>query len=119
MKMNKETQHHTELSAVYGDIDGIEDGRIFPPEAELSYEDELTQFILTSLRTAMHEGVKTVALPAVSFAESKSDDDTARIAVHTVRSFLQEYPDAFDTVEWIIPDRKLSFLYTKAILGIV
>lgn len=67
------------------------------------------------LEIAMENGVKRIAFPSISTGVySYPVDQAAKIAVHTVKTFLKEHPDAFDLVEWVLFDDYTYDSYVKA-----
>ena len=50
-------------------------------------------------------GIRSIAFPSISTGVySFPVELAAKIAVHTVNRFLQDNPDCFDLVEWVLFD---------------
>lgn len=79
-------------------------------------EEMLTNCYLNSMKLAMENNIRTIAFPSISTGVySFPVELAARIAVHTVKSFLQENPDSFDLVEWILFDAHTKAVYEAEI----
>lgn len=56
-----------------------------------------------SMKIAVENGIRTIAFPSISTGVYCFPvERAAKIAVDTVHSFLQENPDSFDLVEWVL-----------------
>ena len=62
-------------------------------------EELLTNCYFNSMKLAMDNGIRSIAFPSIS------------IAVHTVNRFLQDNPDCFDPVEWVLFDSHTESVY--------
>ena len=76
-------------------------------EAEL-----LANCYYNSLKTAMENGIRRIAFPSISTGIYHYPvEQAARIAVETVRRFLDENEGAFDLVEWVLFDDHTKAVY--------
>lgn len=65
-----------------------------------------------SLKLAMENGIRTIAFPSISTGVYCFPvERAAKIAVDTVHSFLQENPDSFDLVEWVLFNDQAASAY--------
>lgn len=61
---------------------------------------------------AMDNGIRSIAFPSISTGVySFPVELAAKIAVHTVNRFLQDNPDCFDLVEWVLFDTQTESVY--------
>ena len=61
---------------------------------------------------AMDNGIRSIAFPSISTGVySFPVELAAKIAVHTVNRFLQDNPDCFDLVEWVLFDTHTESVY--------
>lgn len=64
------------------------------------------------MKLAMENGIRVIAFPSISTGVySFSVEQAAKIAVHTVNRFLQDNPDSFDLVEWVLFDSHTESIY--------
>ena len=65
------------------------------------------------MKLAMDNGIRSIA----SFMEVYSFpvELAAKIAVHTVSRFLQNNPDCFDLVEWVLFDTHTESVYESEV----
>lgn len=78
-------------------------------EAEL-----LASCYKTSLKLAIEHGIRTVAFPSIStgvFAYPL--EQAAEIAVKAVKSVIEENPDAFDEILWVLFDKATKAAYDR------
>lgn len=77
------------------------------------HEDEkLSNCYKNSLQVAAEHGIRTIAFPSISTGVYHFPvDRAAKIAVETVRSFLQEHPDMIDEVVWVLFDEHTKRVY--------
>lgn len=67
-----------------------------------------------SMKLAIEHNIRTIAFPSISTGVySFPVDRAARIAVDTVRRFLEENPDKIDLVEWVLFDDRTYEVYDK------
>ena len=67
-----------------------------------------------SMKLALEHNIRTIAFPSISTGVySFPVDRAARIAVDTVRRFLEENPDKIDLVEWVLFDDRTYEVYDK------
>ena len=61
---------------------------------------------------SMDNGIRSIAFPSISTGVySFPVELAAKIAVHTVNRFLQDNPDSFDLVEWVLFDTHTESVY--------
>ena len=76
-------------------------------EAEL-----LTSCYRHSLELAMEYGIRSVAFPSISTGVySYPVQQAAEIAVQTVRAVVEEHPEAFDEILWVLFDERIKLVY--------
>ena len=64
----------------------------------------------------MENGIRTVAFPSISTGVyGYPVDKAARVAVGTVKRFLDEFPDKIDVVEWVLFDDRTFAAYEEEI----
>lgn len=69
-----------------------------------------------SLQVAAEHGIRRIAFPSISTGVYHYPvKEAAKIAVGTVAEFLEEHPDAFDVVEWVLFDDNTMQVYEQAI----
>lgn len=69
-----------------------------------------------SLEVAMENGIRSVAFPSISTGVySYPKDQAAEIAIRTVSNFVEEYPGAFNRVEWVLFDEETEGVYADAL----
>ena len=79
---------HT-VGPIHGHEDGKEDSLLFS-----CYKN--------SLMIAKEKDIKTIAFPCISTGVFRfSKDKAAEIAIGTVKSFIQEYPDVFEEITFV------------------
>lgn len=72
----------------------------------------LASCYLNSLKTAVENGIRTVAFPSISTGVyGYPVEKAAKIAVKTVRQFLDDFPGKIDTVEWVLFDERTYTAY--------
>ena len=65
-----------------------------------------------SLKLAMENDIRTIAFPSISTGVYHFPvERAAKITVDTVHSFLQENPDSFDLVEWVLFNDQAASAY--------
>lgn len=65
-----------------------------------------------SLELAMEHGIRSIAFPSISTGVySYPVQQAAEIAVQTVRKVIEEYPDAFDEILWVLFDERTKLVY--------
>ena len=65
-----------------------------------------------SMKLAMDNGIRSIAFPSISTGVySFPVELAAKIAVHTVNRFLQDKPDCFGLVEWVLFDTHTESVY--------
>lgn len=80
-------------------------------------EDELLiDCYRNSLKLAAENTIRTIAFPSISTgAYSFPLERAAKLAVHTVDTFLKENPGLFDLVAWVLFDDKTEKAYRTEI----
>lgn len=72
-----------------------------------------------SLQVAAEHGIRRIAFPSISTGVYHYPvKEAAKIAVGTVTEFLEEHPDAFDVVEWVLFDDNTMQVYEQAIVEV-
>ena len=75
-------------------------------------EELLANCYFNSMKLAMDNGIRSIAFPSISTGVySFPVELAAKIAVHTVNGFLQDNPDSFDLVEWVLFDTHAESVY--------
>ena len=65
-----------------------------------------------SMKIAVENGIRTIAFPSISTGVCCFPvERAAKIAVDTVHRFLQENPDSFDLVEWVLFNDQAASAY--------
>ena len=65
-----------------------------------------------SMKIAVENGIRTIAFPSISTGVYRFPvERAAKIAVDTVHRFLQENPDSFDLVEWVLFNDQAASAY--------
>ena len=76
----------------------------------------LANCYFNSMKLAMDNGIRSIAFPSISTGVySFPVELAAKIAVHTVNRFLQENPNSFDLVEWVLFDTHTESVYEAEI----
>ncbi len=77
------------------------------------HEDELlANCYFNSMKLATENGIRRIAFPSISTGVySFPVERAAKIAVSTVTRFLQENPESFDLVEWVLFDAHTEAVY--------
>lgn len=75
-------------------------------------EELLASCYFHSMQTALEHGVRSIAFPSISTGAYRFPVKlAASIAVKTVISFLENNPDSFDIVEWVLFDSVTEDIY--------
>ena len=65
---------------------------------------------------AMKHGIRSVAFPSISTGVYPYPlQQAADIAVRTVRDFVQQHPDAFDEILWVLFDERTKRAYDEVL----
>ena len=79
-------------------------------------EELLASCYLNSMKIAADKGIRTIAFPSVSTGVYRFPVElAAKIAVQTVAEFLNENPDKFDLVEWVLFDENTEKVYEREV----
>ncbi len=75
-------------------------------------EEFLANCYFNSMRLALEHGIRSIAFPSISTgAYSFPVAFAAKIAIKTVSRFLQDNPNGFDIVEWVLFDDETERIY--------
>ena len=75
-------------------------------------EELLASCYLNTMKLAFEHGIRTIAFPSISTGVySFPLELAAKIAVKTVSRFMNENPDSFEFVEWVLFDDKTDRIY--------
>lgn len=78
--------------------------------------EKLANCYYNSLKLAAEKGIKSVAFPSISTGVySFPVDKAAKIAVGTVKRFLDANPGTVDVVEWVLFDTETYSYYEKEV----
>ena len=70
---------------------------------DMGEEELLRNCYVNSLALAKENGIKKIAFPSISTGiYSYPIDLAAKVAMSAVKEFIEENPDAFDLVEWVL-----------------
>lgn len=78
-----------------------------------SKEEELLAYCYyNSMQLAQEHGIRSIAFPSISTGVySYPVELAAKVAVRTVSRFLEDNPDSFDLVEWVLFDSVTESVY--------
>ena len=69
-----------------------------------------------SLELAMKHGIRSVAFPSISTGVySYPVHQAAEIAVRTVRDVVEEHPEEFDEILWVLFDERIKLVYDEVL----
>ena len=69
-----------------------------------------------SLQVAKEQGIRSIAFPSISTGVFYYPvEQAAKIAVKTVQKYMDENPDAFDLVMWVLFDNNTYGIYSEMI----
>ena len=75
-------------------------------------EELLASCYYNSMKLAKDNGIRSIAFPSISTGVYGFPVDlAAKIAVYTVNRFLQDNPDSFDFVKWVLFDVHTESVY--------
>ena len=75
-------------------------------------EELLSSCYFNSMKLASENGIRSIAFPSISTGVYRFPVElAAKIAVNTVNKFLQDNPDKFDLVEWVLFDTHTESVY--------
>ena len=78
----------------------------------ISEDELLANCYYNSMKLAMDNGIRNIAFPSISTGVySFPVELAAKIAVNTINRFLQENPEKFDLVEWVLFDDNTKSVY--------
>ena len=84
-------------------------------------EDKLLELCYrNSLQVAKEQGIRSIAFPSIStgvfhYPVEQPVEQAAKIAVKTVQKYMDENPDAFDLVMWVLFDDDTYGIYSEMI----
>lgn len=79
-------------------------------------EELLANCYYNSMRLAMEYGIRSIAFPSISTGIYHFPvDQAAKIAVNTVKQFLDEHEGQFDLVEWVLFDEYTEKVYAQEV----
>lgn len=82
-------------------------------------EELLANCYRNSLQLAVENNIRTIAFPSISTGVySFPLEQAAKIAVATVREFMEENPDKIDLVQWVLFDQRTYAVYESEINNI-
>lgn len=75
-------------------------------------EGLLASCYFNSMKLALENGIRTIAFPSISTGVYAFPVElAAKVAVKTVNRFLQDNPDSFELVEWVLFDEHTEAVY--------
>ena len=75
-------------------------------------EELLAGCYFNSMQLAQEHGIRSIAFPSISTGVySYPVELAAKVAVRTVSRFLEDNPDSFDLVEWVLFDTHTESVY--------
>lgn len=81
--------------------------------------EKLASCYYNSLKVAMEHGIRTVAFPSISTGVYRYPvEKAAKEAVGAVCSFMEQFPDAIDLVEWVLFDDKTLKAYENEVKNV-
>lgn len=79
-------------------------------------EEALASCYYECMKLAKEHGLRTIAFPSISTGVYHFPlEKAAKIAVSTVREFIDQNPDSFDEVMWVLFDQKTLKAYENSI----
>ena len=79
-------------------------------------EELLASCYLSSMKLAMDYGIRTIAFPSIATGVYRFPIKmAAKIAVDAVTRFLQNNPDSFELVEWVLFDDYTESVYKEEV----
>nr|WP_081674424.1 macro domain-containing protein [Butyrivibrio sp. VCD2006] len=79
-------------------------------------EELLTSCYLSALKIAAEKGIKKIAFPSISTGEYGYPlDKASKVALSTITTFLNDHPDSFDDICFVVQDRLSFDAYSAAI----
>lgn len=74
--------------------------------------ESLTNCYKNTLNIARKNGFRTIAFPSISTGTKGYPVElAAKVAVKTVVDYLKKYPNSFDVINWVLPDKKTTQVY--------
>ena len=75
-------------------------------------EELLAGCYFNSMQLAQEHGIRSIAFPSISTGVYRYPVElAAKVAVRTVSRFLEDNPDSFDLVEWVLFDSVTESIY--------
>lgn len=83
-------------------------------------EEKLANCYQNSLKVAVENGIRTIAFPSISTGIYHFPvDKAAKIAITTVKQFLEENPGKMDEVVWVLFDERTKAAYDTEVEKII
>lgn len=83
---------------------------------KLNEEEKLSDCYKNSLALAVQNHIRTIAFPSISTGIYRFPvEKAAKIAVSTVKKFLEEHPDKIDEVVWVLFDENTNSIYKQEV----
>lgn len=83
---------------------------------KLNEEEKLSDCYKNSLALAVQHNIRTIAFPSISTGIYRFPvEKAAKIAVSTVKKFLEENPDKIDEVVWVLFDENTEGIYEQEV----
>lgn len=85
---------------------------------KLNEEEKLANCYKNSLALAVQNHIRTIAFPSISTGIYRFPvEKAAKIAVYTVKKFLEENPDKIDEVVWVLFDENTKSIYEQEVIS--
>ena len=79
-------------------------------------EELLASCYFNSMQVAFEHGIRSIAFPSISTGVYRFPVElAAKIAVKTVKRFLEDNENSFDLVEWVLFDSATEAVYEKEV----
>lgn len=79
-------------------------------------EELLANCYYNSMQVAMDNGIRSIAFPSIATGIYHFPVElAAKIAIGTVKRFLEQYPEAFDLIEWVLFDSNTMSVYESEV----
>lgn len=79
-------------------------------------DKKLVSCYYESLKLAIQYKIRTIAFPSISTGRyGYPIDKAAKAAVKTVKEFLEQFPNTFDLILWVLFDEKTNQIYEQEV----